>query len=118
MKSGAFSSSDRVASFLTDLSALRVEVIHRPGKKMLVTDYNSRHPNSCSDRRCKICQFAFNLEKIGDEAVPMVCTVSVEEIKNGAAKIPFTKRAAWKKVQSEDRVHKMLFKLIETSGTP
>ena len=48
----------------------------------------------------------------------MVCTVSVEDIENGSAKMTFTQRAAWAKDQSDDRVHKMLFKLIETSGVP
>ena len=32
MKTGAFSASARVASFLTGLSALTVEVVHKPGK--------------------------------------------------------------------------------------
>ena len=118
MKTGAFSTSARVAAFLTGLSALRVEVIHKPGKSLLVSDYNSRHPNSCSSKNCKICQFAYNWQKIGNETVPMVCTVSVQDIENGCAKMPFTQRAAWAKVQSDDKVHKMLFKLIETSGVP
>ena len=118
MKTGAFSTSARVASFLTGLSALRVEIVHRPGKKLLVSDYNSRHPNSCAEKKCKICQFAFHLQKTGDEAVPMVCSVSVSDIENGSVRMPFTQRAAWTKVQTEDKVHKMLFKLIETSGTP
>ena len=118
MKTGAFSTSARVASFLTGLSALRVEVVHKPGKNMMSSDYNSRHPNKCGETKCKICQFAFDLEKLGDSAVPMVCNVSVSDIESGATKMPFTQRAAWAKVQSEDNSHKMLFKLIETSGIP
>ena len=118
LKTGAFSTSARVASFLTGVSALRVEIVHKPGEKMTVSDYNSRHPNSCSDHQCKVCQFAFDLQKIGNEAIPMVCSISVADIENGTIKMPFTQRAAWAKVQSEDAVHKMLYKLIETSGTP
>lgn len=118
MKSGAFSTSARVASFLTGLSTLPVEVVHKPGKRMLVSDYNSRHPNSCSEPRCKICQFAFTLQQLGDNAIPMVCSISALDIENGVAKMPFTQTTAWAKVQSADKAHQMLSKLIQTSGTP
>ena len=118
MKMGAFSTSARVASFLTGISALRIEIVHKPGKGLLVSDYNSRHPNSCSHDKCKICQFAFDLESIGSKAIPMVCSVSVTDIENGSLKMPFTQKTAWAKVQAEDKVHKMLFKLIETSSIP
>ena len=53
--------------------------------------------------------FAFELDKLGDDAVPMVCNVSVADIESGSVKMPFTQRAAWAKVQSEDKAHKMLF---------
>ena len=59
MKTGAFSSSARVASFLTGLSTLNVELVHKPGKDMILSDYNSRHPMACQEKKCKICQFAF-----------------------------------------------------------
>ena len=118
MKMGAFSTSARVASFLTGISSLRIEIVHKPGKKLLVSDYNSRHPNSCSSDKCKICQFDFDLGNIGNNAIPMVCSISVAEIENGTLKMPFTQRAAWAKVQAEDKIHKMLFKLIETSSAP
>ena len=48
---------------------ITVEVIHKPGKEMITSDYNSRHPNSCSEKSCKICKFAYKMEKIGDGAV-------------------------------------------------
>ena len=118
MKAGAFSTSARVASFLTGLSTLSVELVHRPGRKMLVSDYNSRHPNSCTEPRCKICDFAFNLQQLGDNATPMICSISASDVENGTAKMPFLQKAAWAKVQATDKAHQMLFKLIETSGIP
>ena len=118
MKVGAFSTSARVAAFLTGISALRVEIIHRPGKKMMISDYNSRHPNACTEERCRICQFAFQLQKTGDEVIPLVASISVNDILNGSVTMPFTQRAAWIKVQADDRIHKLLRKLIETSGIP
>ena len=54
LKTGAFSSSARVASFLTGLSTLRVELVHNPGKNNMVSDYNSRNPFTCSEPRCQI----------------------------------------------------------------
>ena len=100
MKTGAFSSSARVASFLTGLSAMTVEVVHKPGKEMTVSDYNSRHPNACSGKRCKICKFAYEMEKIGDAAVYSVRSISANDVESGIVKMPHTQKAAWRKVQS------------------
>ena len=83
MKTGAFSASAKVASFLTGLSTLTVEVIHKPGKEMITSDYNSRHPNSCSEKRCKICKFAYEMEKIGDGAVYNIKSINANDIENG-----------------------------------
>ena len=118
LKTGAFSASARVASFLTGLSALNVEIVHKPGKDMLVSDYYSRHPNSCNEERCKICKFAFDIEKIGDAAIHQVKTISANDVEKGLLKMPHTQRNAWKKIQSEDRVHTMLLDLIACSKTP
>ena len=115
LKSGAFSSSARVASFLTGLSTLRVELVHTPGKNNTVSDYNSRHPFTCSEQRCQICQFSSKLEKVGDNINPTVNSVKVDEILNGEIKMPFNQKPAWLKVQNDDRVHRMLLNLIRTS---
>ena len=86
-----------IASFLTGMSALRVKIVHKPGKRLLNSDYNSRHPISCSSKKCKICHFAFELENVGNQTIPMVCSVCVTEIENGSLKMPFTQRTAWAK---------------------
>ena len=108
MKTGAFSSSARIASFLTGLSTLDVELAHKPGKDMNVSDYYSRHPNSCDDNKCKICAFAAKIEKLGDAAINNVRTISAEDVEKGLVRMPHTQRSAWRKIQSEDRVHQML----------
>ena len=118
MKTGAFSSSARVASFLTGLSSLDVEVVHRAGKDMKVSDYYSRHPNNCDDQRCKICKFSYELEKAGDASVHKVRSVSADDVDKGLVQMPHTQRSAWKKIQSEDRVHILLLNLIENSKIP
>ena len=118
LKTGAFSSSARVAAFLTGLSTLTVDIVHTPGKDIPLSDYNSRHPNSCPEQRCQICQFAAKFEMIGDNVIPMVGSISVEEVLKGSVKMPFYQRSAWLKTQREDRAHRMLLELIKTSQSP
>ena len=118
MKTGAFSSSARVASFLTGLSALTVEVVHKPGKEMITSDYNSRHPNSCSYDKCKICKFSFEMETVGDSVVYNINSINATDVDNGMIKMPHCQRPAWKKVQSQDHVHKMLLAMVRDSKLP
>ena len=46
-KKGAFSSSSRIASFLSGISALDIEITHTPGKDLASSDFSSRHPVTC-----------------------------------------------------------------------
>ena len=118
MKTGAFSASARVAAFLTGLSALTVELVHKPGKEMINSDYNSRHPNSCSYDRCKICKFAYEMESIGDSVVYTINSINANDVDNGHIKMPHSQRPAWKNIQSQDHVHRMLLDLIRDSKVP
>ena len=118
LKTGAFSSSARVAAFLTGISALSVEIIHTPGRSIPLSDYNSRNPSSCDEERCQICKFASKLEVLGDQVIPMVGSISVGEVLKGSIKMPFYQRSAWLKTQREDRAHRMLLELIKTSQSP
>ena len=93
-KSGAFSASARIASFLTGVSAMNVEIVHTPGREMKSSDYNSRHPSTCTDLKCQICKFAAQMESIGDK----VFKVTVADIENGNVHMPYTQRAAWLKM--------------------
>ena len=95
-----------------------MEVVHKPGKDILLGDYYSRHPTSCSERRCQICQFVSQLEVVGDTAIPMVNTISVEGVLKRDVRMPLYQRSAWLRTQKEDRVHRMLLKLIKTSQSP
>ena len=118
MKTGAFSTSARVASFLTGLSALTVELVHKPGKEMTTSDYNSRHPNSCTNERCKICKFAYEMEKLGDAVTCAVKSITANDVENGSIKMPFLQRPAWKTIQSNDNAHRMLLDNIQNSKLP
>ena len=118
MKTGAFSASARVAAFLTGLSALTVELVHKPGKDMITSDYNSRHPNPCSYERCKICKFAYEMESIGDSVVYTINSINASDVDNGLIKMPHSQRPAWKNIQSQDHVHRMLLDLVRDSKVP
>ena len=113
-KTGAFSASARIAAFLSGVSAMNIEIIHTPGTEMKSSDYNSRHPEDCTERQCQICRFAYEMEMIGDK----VAKITVDDIEKGSANMPFNQRSAWIKVQKNDKVHQQLAFLINTSQSP
>ena len=118
MKMGAFSTSARVATFLTGLSTLNVEAVHKPGKDMVLSDYNSRHPVACKEEKCKICQFAFDLVTTGNALVNNVRSITVQDIENGLVRMPQFQKASWMKIQADDRVHSMFLKLVADGKIP
>ena len=93
---------------------MNIEIIHTPGKEMKSSDYNSRHPEECTERQCQICKFAYELEMTGDK----VARITVEDIEKGTVSMPFIQRSAWIKVQKNDKVHQQLAFLINTSQSP
>ena len=107
---GEFSSSARVATFLSTLSDYKVELQHLKGSMNLPSDFQSRNPPVCTSRSCQICKF---VEEIGDSVVRKI---TVESILTGRAEVPYSNRAAWRDVQMGcsdlKRVHAHL-----TSGT-
>ena len=86
---GAFSASARIATFLTGLSSLPIELHHKPGKLMYTTDYASRHPPQCQSKQCQICKFVEDWEEMGDLATN-IRNVTVEKVKSGQILMPLT----------------------------
>ena len=117
-KKGAYSSSARIASFLTGISAFDIEIVHTPGKELHSSDFNSRNPQTCLRNKCQICTFASGMTEIGDRTIPMIGSITVADIENGTARMPFIQRAAWLKVQRSDPTHQRLTWLIDTSQAP
>ena len=117
-KTGAFSTSARISAFLSGISALDIEIVYTPGQEMKTSDYNSRHPITCVEKRCQICQFANEMEILGDNVIPMVGKIMVEDIEQGRVNMPYTQRAAWLKVQKNDPLHQKLSFLIDSSQLP
>ena len=67
-RKGAFSTSVRIATFLTSVSNLNVDIIHTAGKQLKIVDYVSRHPSVCENKKCQICKFTQQQVHIGDNA--------------------------------------------------
>ena len=103
MSRGEFSSSARVATFLSNLSHFQAELRHISGHNNGFTDYSSRNPAECSNDSCQICGFVRELEE------SVVRGVSVSDVLEGHVKMPYTDRNAWKETQLGDpdlrRVH-------------
>ena len=81
---------------------------------MKASDYNSRHPEECHDRKCQICKFAAQMEDTGDR----IRKISVQDVEQGVTSMPFIQKSAWIKVQKNDKIHQQLDSLIKTSQSP
>ena len=107
---GEFSSSARVATFLSTLSEYNVELQHLKGSMNLPSDFQSRNPPKCTSNSCQICSF------VEDASSSVVRQISVEDILAGRTNVPYSNRNAWKDIQlgcaDLKRVHAHL-----TSGT-
>ena len=79
-KKGAFSSSVRIATFLTSISGLNVDIIHTAGKKLTLVDYISRHPVTCKEEKCQICKFTKDQVAVGDNAASIKSSSSSDSI--------------------------------------
>ena len=114
---GAFSTSARISTFLTGLSAMPIELRHKPGKLMHTSDYASRNPYMCSTTRCQICSFVQEWENMGDKASE-IRSITIDDIQSGRSLMPMTQRSTWKSIQARDPVHMKLKQLIVTQQLP
>lgn len=116
-KLGHFSASARIATFLSCISSLNVNIHHIPGKDLKLVDYISRHPNNCSDKKCQICKFVNDEAEIGDN-VAKLNSIQIQDILSGKLSIPFTQKQSWIDAQRRDKTHIILKQLISTSQAP
>ena len=114
---GAYSTSPKLSSFLSGLSTLSVEVRHKAGKDMHTSDFLSRHPMKCGHENCTVCSFIKKWDTIGENCVD-IRSVSITEVSNGEAAMPFHQRKTWLGLQTSDSVHAKLRHLIEVSQSP
>ena len=116
-KLGHFSSSARIATFLSCISSLNVDILHIPGKDLKLVDWISRHPNVCPNQNCQICKFVNQQADIGDNAAN-INSVQIQDFLSGNLSIPFTQRQSWLDAQNRDQTHIFLKQLIRTSQAP
>ena len=92
---GQFSTSARVATFLSSLSRFRVTLQHIPGTQNLAADFLSRNSLDCEECECQICRF------IQEQDVATVNAVSVTDILERRSPMPYLSPHAWKQVQQD-----------------
>ena len=77
---GEFSTSPRVATFLSICHRFQVAVQHIAGAQNLLSDHQSRNPAQCEDSSCQICRFIEEIEE------SVVRTISAVDIISGKIK--------------------------------
>ena len=92
---GEFSASPRVSTFLSTVSRYQVTVRHVAGAAILPSDFASRNAPPCVEEGCQVCCF---IRRTADSVVRQV---SVQDVLDGSARLPFTSRPAWLATQSE-----------------
>ena len=92
---GEFSANSRLASFLNSASRHHVTIDHIAGTANLLSDFASRNPTTCTMEKCQVCQFTKSID------ASVVRAISISDIKNGSANLPYTNRKAWLVTQAE-----------------
>ena len=90
-----FSSSPRVAAFLSTVSRYQASVRHIAGAAILPSDFASRNAPECGNPTCQVCSF-FQLTEDSE-----VLRASAQSILSGTAKLPFTCKVTWLALQAE-----------------
>ena len=93
---GEFSTSSRISTFLTAVSRFHVSVRHLKGDANLPSDFSCRNAPPCEEPSCQICSFVATIEE------SVVQSITVADIVNGNANLPFTTRSTWRSTQADD----------------
>ena len=111
LSKGGFSLSPRISSFLMNLNSHNVSIHHIKGSSIPLTDFCSRNPITCPDKNCQVCAF------VSEQADIDVTSLTISDIENGLAKMPFYNSAAWKEAQKQDQDLRRAFSQL-SNGTP
>ena len=109
---GGFSLSPRISSLLMNLNSLNVSINHVKGSDIMLTDFCSRNPITCSDKCCQVCQF------VEESADLDVNGVKVENILSGISKMPYYNTATWREAQKEDPDLRRTFSQLSSGTRP
>ena len=108
---GEYSASARLGTFLSAVSRFQATVKHIKGTVNVTSDFISRNPVECHDKKCQICSFlrqsmesvvgAMSVESFLEQSIESVCSVSVSDIIEGRVRLPFVNKRAWIGVQEQ-----------------
>ena len=112
MLRGEFSTSARVATFLSTLAQYNVELQHLKGSSNLPSDFQSRNPPMCVSGSCQICKF---VSEISDSVVRRL---TVEDILAGRAQVPYSNKGAWREIQQACQDLKRVFAYLSAGTRP
>ena len=92
---GEFSNSPRMTTFLSTVSQYQMVVRHLSGAANIPSDFASRNAPECPEQSCQVCSFVNCIES------SVVRSVSVKDVMDGSARLPFTTRSTWIQTQHE-----------------
>ena len=95
------------------MADLPIRLEHRPGSNLLLADHASRHPATCKEKTCQLCDF------VNDEVESANILTGVFNIDdNIPIEAPFLQLKTWKTIQFNDSTHTRLKELIRNGQTP
>ena len=114
-KSGKFSVSSRISSFLLSVSSMNVDIVHKGGKNIPAADFFSRHPVECKNGKCQVCKYIENDVFIGENSIRHI---TASDIIKGKFSMPYVQPSAWLSLQKKDQTISHLKKLIANGQQP
>ena len=115
---GRFSSSPRIATFLSTLASFPIRVEHRSGAHMMITDHASRNPPPPCEGNCQLCKFIAEDAVEGDLAGQIYSIDEEGKMEDGQENVPYLQLKTWRSLQSNDPVHTRLCSLIKSGQEP
>ena len=112
MLRGEFSTSARVATFMSTLAQYNIELQHLKGTSNLPSDFQSRNPPECTSQSCQICKF------VSEMSDSVVRRLTVEDILAGCARVPYSNRGAWREIQQACYDLKRVFAHLSAGTRP
>ena len=93
---GEFSSSARVATFLSRICQFGIQICHLKGSDNVYSDFASRNALECVDQKCQVCKYIAR----SIDCVVRKCTV--QDVLDSVAPVPYNSRSGWFELQLSD----------------
>ena len=112
IRSGKFSASARMSSFLFTTNQFRIDVQHISGKfkQNIAADYLSRNPMECKNLQCQLCKF------VHDMSYSVAADIQLNDIHTN--EYPMGNKSSWLKIQSDDFACSEALKRLQSGQQP